>query len=231
MITGLKWYNGTNARPFAHILVASGNDFEPPAYSEAVSVADSVTGLNEAWSEVAFSVPVASQSGTLFVIMEYPPNYAPAPGEPVLGVGYANEESPHHYFVTGDGTIWYRVTSRCRVLLEPVLADRTPGVTEKRGPGDGGKDTKLGLFTAPNPFNPATRIDLYLPAATTGKVRIMDVRGYVVAELHNGALQQGQNSFVWKGRDGGDRAVASGVYWVLAETADQRLIRKVLLVK
>lgn len=231
MITGLKWYNGTSARPFAHILVASGNDFEPPAYSEAVSVADSVTGLNEAWSEVAFSVPVASQSGTLFVIMEYPSNYAPAPGEPVLGVGYANEASPHHYFVTGDGTTWYRVTSRCRVLLEPVLADRTPGVTEKRGGQGDGKEAKLGLFASPNPFNPATKIDLYLATATTGKVRIMDVRGYQVAELHSGTLQQGQNAFVWQGRDDHDRAVASGLYWVLAETADQKLVRKVLLVK
>lgn len=231
MITGLKWYNGTNTRSFAHILIASGNDFEPPAYSEAVSVADSVTGQNEAWSEVAFSAPVASQSGTLFVVLEYPPNYDPAPGEAVLGVGYANEASPHHYFVTGDGTNWYQVTSRCRVLAEPVLADRTPGVTEKRGGQGDDKEAKLGLFAAPNPFNPETRIDLYLPTATTGKVRIMDVRGYVVSELYSGALQQGQNSFVWKGRDEGDRAVASGVYWVLAETADQRLIRKVLLVK
>jgi hypothetical protein len=231
MITGLRWYNGTDTRSFAHILVASGNDFEPPAYSDAVSVADSVTGLNEAWSEVVFNVPVASQSGTLFVVLEYPPNYDPAPGEQVLGVGYANEASSRHYFVTGDGTSWYRVTSRCRVLLEPVLADRTPGVTEKRGGKGDDKASKLGLFASPNPFNPATRIDLYLPAATTGKVRIMDVRGYVVTELHSGALQQGQNAFVWKGRDEGDRAVASGVYWVLAETADQRLVRKVLLVK
>ncbi len=231
MITGLRWYNGTGSRTFAHILIASGNDFEPPAISEAVSVADNVTGQNEAWSEVAFTVPVASQSGTLFVVMEYPANYAPQPDEPVLGVGYANEPSPHHYFVTGDGETWYRVISRCRVLLEPVLTDRAPGVAEKRGGQDGDQEAKLGLFTSPNPFNPATKIDLYLAAATTGKVRIMDVRGFVVAELHSGPLQQGRNAFVWQGRDDDGRAVASGVYWVLAETPGQKLVRKVLLVK
>jgi len=57
-------------------------------------------------------------------------------------------------------------------LLEPVLAGRAPGVAAKRGgPGDG-KDMKLGLYASPNPFNPATRIELNLAAATTGKVRI-----------------------------------------------------------
>lgn len=231
MVTGLRWYNGTDTESFAHILVASGNDFEPPALSEAVALAEGVVGENNAWSEADFSSPIASQSGTLFIVMEYPADYAPEPGQPILGVGYANESSPNHYFVTGNGIDWYRVTSRCRVLLEPILEDRIPGVEEKsRGQVDTAEE-KLGLFAAPNPFNPSTRIDLYLPAITTGKVRIMDIRGYVVTELYSGAFAKGQNSFVWQGQDRGGRAVASGVYWILAETSDQRLLRKVLLVK
>lgn len=230
MLTGVRWYNGSGSEAFPQVLVASGNDFQPPPRSEAVAVAQDVRGLEQAWSELAFTVPVASQSGTLFVVLEYPANYAPAPDQPALGVGYANQTTEHHCFVTGDGEQWYRVASRCRVLLEPVLADRLPGIVALREPQDV-EEQRLGLFAAPNPFNPETRIDLVLESATTGTVRIMDLRGRKVAELHHGALTQGRNTFVWKGRDDGGRAVASGVYWVLAQTADRELVRKLLLVK
>ena len=90
---------------------------------------------------------------------------------------------------------------------------------------------KMGLFAAPNPFNPETKIELNLPAAITGDVRIVDVRGCVVADLYHGVLAQGANTFVWQGRDDAGRVVASGVYWVLAQTTDQKLVRKLLLVK
>ncbi len=231
MITGLKWYNGSGSQAFPRILIASGNGFEPPAYDQAVMVAQDVQGQEQAWSEVAFTSPIASQSGTLFIVIEYPEGYTPEPGQPVLGVGYANRETANHYFVTGDGQKWFKVTSRCQVLLEPMLADRTPGVIEKRGGQGSGDELKLGLFVAPNPFNPETKIELNLPAAVSGDVRIMDIRGRVVADLHHGALAQGANTFVWQGRDNAGRVVASGVYWVLAQTTDQKLVRKILLVK
>ncbi len=234
MITGMKWYNGSGSQAFPRILVATGNGFEPPAYDQAVTIAQNVQGQEKAWSEVAFTEPIASQSGTLFIVIEYPANYAPEPGQTVLGVGYANHESQHHYFVSGDGQKWFKVTSRCRVLLDPILADRDPGVEAKSAhresePSDA--PTKMGLFSAPNPFNPETKIELNLPAAVSGDVRIMDVRGRVVADIHHGALAQGANTFVWQGRDNDGRTVASGVYWVLAQTTDQKLVRKILLVK
>jgi hypothetical protein len=234
MITGMRWYNGTSTDMFPRILVASGNNLMPPPYGQAITVAEHVQGVEQGWSEITFSVPVASQSGTLFVLLEYPESYAPVAGQAALGVGYADAESPLRYFVTGDGETWVKVVSNCRVLLEPVVADRLPGVVDKRFATDEAPSipsNRMGLFAAPNPFNPETRIDLYLPAATTGSVKIFDIRGYLVAELHSGPLTKGQNSFVWKGRDNSDRAAASGVYWVMAQTTDQKLTKKLLLIK
>ena len=231
MVTGLRWYNGTGAEAFPRILVASGNDFQPPAYGQAVVIAQNVQGQDHAWSAVTFNDPIASQSGTLFIVIEYPQNYAPQSGQPALGVGYANVDADRHYFVTGDGNKWFKVTSRYQVLLEPVLVDREPGVVSLRAPQEPGRTTRQGLFAAPNPFNPETRIELNLPAAASGYVRIVDLRGRIVAELHQGPLVQGANSFVWQGLDSGGRPVASGVYWVLAQTSDQKYVRKLLLVK
>lgn len=234
MLTGLRWRNGTAALAFPKILVASGTDLTPPPYSEAVMVAEQVQGLEQDWSSVEFTTSVASESGTLFLILEYPSNYAPASSGPELGVGWVEGESSFTHFVSGDGETWIKVAGRCRVLVEPVLEDRTPGVVSLRGPADPALPEVVeqhGLFVAPNPFNPEARIDLYLAAASTGDVRIIDIQGRQVAELHRGALAMGRNSFVWSGTDYSGRVVASGVYWVLAQTADERHVKKLLLVK
>jgi len=233
MLTGVRWWNGSASTAFSKILVASGSGVEPPTIAEAVVVALSVAGVDNGWSTVTFSEPVASGSGTLFVIIEYPHDYAPVDGGPQLGVGWSEEVAPFTHFVTGDGESWIKVASQCRVLVEPILADLDPGVTLKcaanRGLGQSGE--QVGLAVSPNPFNPATHVDLYLAAASSGTVRVLDLRGCLVAELHHGLLQAGHNVFVWNGADSGGRPVASGVYSVLAETPDQRHVKKVLLVK
>ncbi len=234
MLTGVRWRNGSASWAFPKILVASGNGLEPPAYSDAVVAVENVTGVDEGWSEVAFATPVASQSGTLFVVMEYPANYEPAAGGTGLGVGWSEEAAQYSHFVTGDGETWIKISGLCRVLVEPVLGDLEPGVALKslsRGADEPVIPTRFGLSVAPNPFNPETRIDLQLPEATTGSVRVLDVRGQLVTELHRGPLAAGQNSFVWKGTDRSGNQVASGVYSVLVETSDQRHVKKVLLVK
>ncbi len=234
MITGLRWFNGTAQDAFPRILVASGNDELPPPYGQAVVVAENVHGVEQGWSEITFSMPVASQSGTLFVLLEYPADYVATPGEPALGVGYAADEAPLGYFVTGDGETWVKVISRCRVLLEPLLAARTSGVAEKQLTAGGSPPparTEPGLFATPNPFNPKTTIDLVLPAAGRGEVRIFDVRGYLVATLQQGALAKGQNRFTWEGRNDAGQTVASGVYLVSAQMDDREYSCKVLLVR
>ncbi len=234
MLTGVTWFNGSSQAGNLRLLVASGSDAFPPAYGEAVTVADSVVGQDQSWSTVAFTAPVASESGTLFVLVEYPPGYAPPTVGPAPGIGYADQESPYAHFLTGDGLNWVRVANRCRVLLEPILSDRQAGaVAMRQGAAAGSPPAaeRLGLYISPNPFNPQTQVDLYLKAATTGTVRVLDVRGRQVAELHRGALVAGRNTLTWAGRDGSGRPVASGVYWVLAETDQEHLVKKMLLVK
>jgi hypothetical protein len=234
MITGLRWHNGSAAEAFPRVLVSSGNDAAPPPYEQAVVVAQNAQGIENSWSQLAFDVPVASQSGTLFVLLEYPANYAPAAGQPTLGVGFAHDTAPFAYYVTGDGETWIKVVSDCRVLLEPVLADRLPGVADKcfgsnQSPPTAGDH--LGLFASPNPFNPKTTIEFSVPNSGHGEVKIFDIRGYLVAALHDGPLVRGQNTFVWEGRNSSGSPVASGVYLVSAKVADQELTRKLLLVK
>lgn len=234
MLTGVRWWNGSAALTFPKILVGSGSGVEPPVISEAAVVAVNVAGGEDGWSTVQFSEPVASGSGTLFVIIQYPVDYAPVAGGPQLGVGWAQDVAPFTHFVTGDGESWIKVASRCRVLVEPVLADIEQGATLMRTLTRGIEPVnaeRVGMVVAPNPFNPETHVDLYLAAASSGTIRVLDLRGRLVAELHRGILQAGHNVFVWNGVDSGGMPVASGVYSVLVETPDQRHVKKVLLVK
>lgn len=234
MLVGVRWFNGAATGVLPRVLAASGSEATPPPYSAAVTLAEGVTGADQAWSEVQFATPVASQSGTLFLMVEYPPDYTPPAEGPALGVGFSREEALYSHFVTGDGSTWIRVASQCRVLLEPVLSDRVPGIValgEDRSQVTVNQMEHMGLLATPNPFNPQTAIALYLKQAAAGDVRIYDLRGHLVRELYRGPLRAGENSFVWDGRDSGGRAVASGAYWVQARMPDQVNTLKVMLLR
>jgi len=234
MVTGLRWHNGTSSIAFPKILVASGNGMTPPPYADAVIAATDVFGQEYQWSEILFNEPVASQSGTLFILLQYPANYSPAAGELALGVAYAIQPVTEHYYLTGDGIKWIKVSMNCHLLLTPILANRVPGVISLRANGPEVAEpevTQSKLVVAPNPFNPQTSIDLYLTTASTGSVHIYDIRGRMVRDLYRGRFVSGRNSFVWRGRDSRGRSVASGLYYVKVTAGRESFTNKLMLLK
>ncbi len=85
----------------------------------------------------------------------------------------------------------------------------------------------------PNPFNPETVIPFFIPSGPDVEVeiRIFDLLGRVVRELSSGPLSSGHHQVVWHGRDEAGRQAGAGVYLVEMQTAQQRLVRKVMLLK
>jgi hypothetical protein len=234
MVVGMRWFNGTTGGAFPNVLAAPGSAEAPPPRAVAVTVAQDIAGLDQEWSAVQFATPVASESGTLFLIIDYPVNYAPPTEGPALGVGFAHEQATYPYYVSGDGEAWIRVASACRVLLEPLLADRIPralALSEPRKEDPAIPLDRSGLQAVPNPFNPQTTIALYLKQGGTGDVRIFDLRGRLVTELYRGPMGAGENRYLRDGRDRGGRGVASGAYWVQARTPDQVHTLKVMLLR
>jgi len=89
--------------------------------------------------------------------------------------------------------------------------------------------------SSPNPFNPATRIHVTVPAqvANAGgpvSVRIYDVRGALVRELYTGPAT-GELDLVWDGTDRRGSAVASANYFALVRAGDKRRTLKLTLLK
>jgi hypothetical protein len=78
----------------------------------------------------------------------------------------------------------------------------------------------------PNPFNPSTNINFYLPEERTVRVGVYNIVGQQVALLLDDVVQQGEHSLVW---DASDKP--SGIYIVQLETGSRIFTRKITLIK
>lgn len=81
----------------------------------------------------------------------------------------------------------------------------------------------------PNPFNPTTTIDFYLPHAGRVRLSIFNILGQEVKELANGDFTAGNHEVVWDGTNSAGTKVASGIYFYALQTGDVRIIKKMVL--
>ena len=78
----------------------------------------------------------------------------------------------------------------------------------------------------PNPFNGMTTIAFEIPKITPTWLTVIDLLGREAAVLHQGVLEAGRYNTIWDAQ-----SFSSGVYLIKLETADNRMIRKTLLLK
>ncbi len=87
------------------------------------------------------------------------------------------------------------------------------------------------LSSAPNPFNPVTRIRYNLPEAADITLEVVAPSGRRVAVLDQGYRTQGAGEVSWDGRDSAGRPVASGAYFVRLTAGSTSWKHKIVLVK
>lgn len=87
------------------------------------------------------------------------------------------------------------------------------------------------LTSAPNPFNPLTTVDYYVPAAGLVRLAVYGVDGRLITRLVDEQQSPGRHSVQWAGRDRDGRRVSSGVYLVRLEFGDQVRSHKVMMVE
>jgi len=83
----------------------------------------------------------------------------------------------------------------------------------------------------PNPFNPSTEISFDLPKAGQVELRIFNVLGQQVRALANQAMEAGQHTITWDGRDQGGTQVSSGVYFYRLSAGAYTDTKKMMLLK
>ena len=103
---------------------------------------------------------------------------------------------------------------------DPMLTPDTPPIR---------RDVALSI--APNPFNPATRIEFTLNAPAPVRLAVYAVSGRLVRRLVDEELPGGVHAATWDGTDASGTSVASGIYFVRLTTGKQTLVRKAVLTR
>ena len=87
--------------------------------------------------------------------------------------------------------------------------------------------TELSLSRAyPNPFNPSTSFNVYVPAEGVVDMSVYNVMGQLVDVIHSGSMTEGSHKITWNAFD-----MTSGVYFVRAESINGTSVQKVMLMK
>ncbi len=90
----------------------------------------------------------------------------------------------------------------------------------------------LSLFqNHPNPFNPTTTINYYLPENCPVLLEIFDVSGKRIATLINESQEKGQYSMEWNGQDQNGNAVSSGTYFYRLKAGKETISKKMILLR
>jgi serine protease len=83
----------------------------------------------------------------------------------------------------------------------------------------------------PNPFNPSTTINFYLPSASQVKVEVFNIMGQLVKMLADESLSEGPHSVEWNATNDAGEKVASGIYFYRVTAGDMTQTKKMLLMK
>ncbi|MBN2184423.1 MAG: T9SS type A sorting domain-containing protein [Candidatus Krumholzibacteriota bacterium] len=83
----------------------------------------------------------------------------------------------------------------------------------------------------PNPFNPTTRIDFNLAVPGQVEIKVYNVTGSHVATIFSGYKEAGLHTVVWNGKSADGNIVASGVYYYSLVSGDEKITRKMVLLR
>ena len=74
-------------------------------------------------------------------------------------------------------------------------------------------------------------VSLAAPQAGGVSLQVYDLRGRLVARLHDGHLARGLHRFVWNGTDAAGQRVSSGIYFVRLQAPGVRLVQKATVLR
>ncbi len=83
----------------------------------------------------------------------------------------------------------------------------------------------------PNPFNPSTRFEFNLPESATIEIRVYNLLGQPVATVASGYYQAGTHTATWNGSNENGTHAPSGVYLYELTNEDERVVRKMILLR
>lgn len=112
---------------------------------------------------------------------------------------------------------------------EPLVDHLMIGLGSPSGVEITGTESRLRL-SAPNPIQGATTLLFTLPRPAHVELDLVDLQGRRVRQLFGGAVAEEQR-VTWDGGDRTGQRLAPGVYFYLLNAGEERLVRRVTLLK
>lgn len=78
----------------------------------------------------------------------------------------------------------------------------------------------------PNPFRNEISISINVNSLTNCRIEVYDSKGRIIKEIHNGILGIGKHDFFLR-----EKAIQPNIYFVVLSNEDERIIKKILLMK
>ncbi len=142
-----------------------------------------------------------------------------------------------YYCASAEGNLWLNSISEC--LPENNICGAMMGAFGEGCSGLTDAQESVAIVAvsrisgnAPNPFNPSTEISYELARDSVVSLHIYNIHGQRIRSLLLNEQQgAGQQQVRWNGQDGGQQAVAAGVYFARLETGGQVSTHKMILIK
>jgi hypothetical protein len=83
----------------------------------------------------------------------------------------------------------------------------------------------------PNPFNPSTVISFYIESKQKVSLIVYNNQGRFIRTLLENTMHAGRHSIDWDGKNISGNHVSSGVYFYVLRTADNRIVKKMTLIR
>jgi hypothetical protein len=129
-----------------------------------------------------------------------------------------------------DGQYWWRAWAgdgTLRTDLSQPVAFTVEGISAVGDVVIGGPRLRI----LGNGSGEGSRLELSLPARADVQVDIHDARGARIRRLASESMAGGNRTLVWDGRDGGGRAVSSGVYFVRVSAGREVMTGRMVIVR
>ena len=111
------------------------------------------------------------------------------------------------------------------VAVQPQVTSAAVGVQNEAA------TARMRLECHPNPFNPKTSIDYFMPERGDVELAVYDVSGRRVAVLERGERNEGEHRAAWNGVDEDGNPVATGVYFLRLDALGGSRTAKAVLLK
>jgi hypothetical protein len=175
------------------------------------------------WAEFEFETPIAEGLPLWFII-----HWKDHEGQgPFIGADATGNIERNSYWYA-DGSGWNQWLSN-DWMIRMTLSSGSSGFESDLVVG---LPEKMSLMqNYPNPFNAATRISFALPTPSHVDLRIFNNMGQQVKGFENRRFEAGINSIIWDGKSDSGEEISSGVYYYRLEANNQRVSKRMVLLK